>query len=55
MSIYDFSYSNRKKSQNILDTAEKIKNDEIKIEEILLQNDLLNEINLHSNSLLTPL
>lgn len=42
-----------KKSQNVINTVDKLKKNKITIEEILDQDDLIIELNLHSNSLLS--
>lgn len=42
-----------KKSQNVINTVEKLKKNKITIEEILNQDDLIIELNLQSNSVLS--
>ena len=42
-----------KKSQNVINTVDMLKNNKITMEELLNQGDLLIELNLQSNSLLS--
>jgi hypothetical protein len=44
-----------KKSQNIIDTIDKLKKNKITMEEILNQDDLIIELNLLSNSVLSAM
>lgn len=42
-----------KKSQNVINTVDKLKKNRITMDEILNQDDLVIELNLHSNSVLS--
>ncbi len=52
--IFKFNFQGYgKKSQNVISTVERLKKKEITIEEILIQDDLVIELNLQSNSALS--